>query len=114
MTHDDHDHDHEHDSTEAPSEIELRVKALESLLVEKGLVDPAALDELVDTLQREQDPVRPVVIVTVGVTTDADPVALQAIAAATGGTSYIAEDPRDIPEVFVKALNSRTQRIGGE
>ncbi|MCC8929234.1 VWA domain-containing protein [Rhodococcus sp. I2R] len=73
-----------------------------------------SLDELVDTLQREQDPVRPVVIVTVGVTTDADPVALQAIAAATGGTSYIAEDPRDIPEVFVKALNSRTQRIGGE
>ena len=40
----DHDHDHDHDATEAPSEIELRVKALESLLVEKGLVDSAALD----------------------------------------------------------------------
>ena len=49
MTHDDHDHDH--DSTEAPSDIELRVKALESLLVDKGLVDPAALDELVDTYE---------------------------------------------------------------
>lgn len=73
-----------------------------------------SLDQLIDTLAREQDPVRPVVIVTVGITTDADPVALQKIAAATGGTSYIAEDPRDIPEVFVQALNSRTQRIGGE
>nr|HIA89285.1 nitrile hydratase subunit alpha [Gammaproteobacteria bacterium] len=56
MTHDDHDHDHEHDSTEAPSEIELRVKALESLLVEKGLVDPAALDELVDTYEHQVGP----------------------------------------------------------
>ncbi|MDJ0393889.1 substrate-binding domain-containing protein [Rhodococcus sp. G-MC3] len=73
-----------------------------------------SLDQLIDTLQREQDPVRPVVIVTVGITTDADPVALQRISAATGGTSYVAEDPRDIPDVFVKALNSRTQRIGGQ
>jgi len=39
-------HDHNHDHTEPPSEIALRVKALESLLTEKGLVDPAALDEL--------------------------------------------------------------------
>ena len=58
MTHDDHDHDHDHDhdSTEAPSEIELRVKALESLLVEKGLVDSAALDELVDTYEHQVGP----------------------------------------------------------
>ena len=52
MTHDDHDHD----STEAPSDIELRVKALESLLVDKGLVDPAALDELVDTYEHRVGP----------------------------------------------------------
>jgi nitrile hydratase len=54
MTHDDHGHDH--DSTEAPSDIELRVKALESLLVDKGLVDPAALDELVDTYEHRVGP----------------------------------------------------------
>ena len=35
-----HDHDHGHGSRF--SEVELRVKALESLLVDKGLVDPAA------------------------------------------------------------------------
>ena len=72
------------------------------------------LDQLLDTLQKEQDPVRPIVIITVGVTSDADPVALQQISAVTGGTSYVAEDPRDIPDVFVKALNSRTERLAGE
>ena len=34
----------------------LRVKALESLLVEKGLVDPAALDELIDTYETKVGP----------------------------------------------------------
>lgn len=73
-----------------------------------------SLDQLLSTMQKEQDPVRPVVIITIGVTSDADPVALQQISAATGGTSYVAEDPRDIPDVFVKAMNSRTDRLGGE
>jgi nitrile hydratase subunit alpha len=39
-------HDHEHQAV--PSDLALRVKALESLLVEKGLVDRAALDTLID------------------------------------------------------------------
>jgi hypothetical protein len=45
---------HEHDDPHAPSlrETELRVRALESLLVEKGLVDPGAFDELIDTYER--------------------------------------------------------------
>jgi nitrile hydratase len=38
------------------SETELRVRALESLLVEKGLVDPAALDELIDTYETRVGP----------------------------------------------------------
>jgi len=49
-------HDHSHDHTEPPSEIELRVKALESLLVDKGLVDPAALDALIDTYEHKVGP----------------------------------------------------------
>ncbi|WP_434115595.1 nitrile hydratase subunit alpha [Paraburkholderia caffeinilytica] len=49
-------HDHNHDHTEPPSEIALRVKALESLLTEKGLVDPAALDELIDTYEHRIGP----------------------------------------------------------
>jgi nitrile hydratase len=49
-----HDHDHEHQ--EVPSDLTLRVKALESLLVEKGLVDPAALDALIDTYEHKVGP----------------------------------------------------------
>src|SRR5688572_6680581 len=50
----DHHHDHEHQAV--PSDLTLRVKALESLLVEKGLVDPAALDALVDTFEHKVGP----------------------------------------------------------
>jgi len=51
-----HDHDHEHDHQAVPSDPALRVKALESLLVEKGLVDPAALDALIDTYENKIGP----------------------------------------------------------
>ncbi len=47
-------HDHEHQAV--PSDPALRVKALESLLVEKGLVDPAALDALIDTYEHKVGP----------------------------------------------------------
>ncbi|PYS29988.1 MAG: nitrile hydratase subunit alpha [Acidobacteria bacterium] len=46
--------DHNHQTL--PSDLTLRVKALESLLVEKGLVDPAALDALVDTYEHKIGP----------------------------------------------------------
>ena len=54
----DHDHDHKHDHAgqDVPSATALRVKALESLLVEKGLVDPAALDALIDTYESKIGP----------------------------------------------------------
>ena len=48
-----HDHDHEHPRL---SELQLRVRALESLLVEKGLVDPAALDEFIDIYETKVGP----------------------------------------------------------
>jgi nitrile hydratase subunit alpha len=47
-------HDHEHQAV--PSDLTLRVKALESLLVEKGLVDRAALDTLIDTYEHKIGP----------------------------------------------------------
>ena len=53
MAHDHHDHDH---GQEPPSELTLRVKALESLLVEKGYVDPAALDAIVETYETQVGP----------------------------------------------------------
>ena len=49
MPHDGHHHDHDHEGSEL-SPLALRVKALESLLVEKGYVDPKALDVLIERL----------------------------------------------------------------
>ena len=50
----DHDHDHDHDNH--LSEMVLRVKALETLLVAKGLVDPAALDAMIDAYESKIGP----------------------------------------------------------
>ena len=49
-------HAQEQDHTDVPSDPALRVKALESLLVEKGLVDSTALDVLVDTYENRVGP----------------------------------------------------------
>jgi nitrile hydratase subunit alpha len=51
-----HEPEHEHEHGSRFSETELRVKALESLLVDKGLVDPAALDALIDTYETKVGP----------------------------------------------------------
>jgi nitrile hydratase len=51
-----HGHDHDHDHQVVPSDPALRTKALESLLTEKGLVDPKALDALIDTYQHKVGP----------------------------------------------------------
>lgn len=64
MSHDDHDHDHhdhhhdhehDHDHSEL-SDVALRVRALESVLAQKGLIDPAALDVIVDTYETKVGP----------------------------------------------------------
>jgi nitrile hydratase len=49
-------HDHDHDHQDAPSDPALRAKALESLMVAKGLVDRAALDALIDTYEHKVGP----------------------------------------------------------
>ena len=53
----DHDHDnHNHDDGSSLSPTALRVKALESLLIEKGYVDPDALDVIVETYETKIGP----------------------------------------------------------
>jgi len=57
MTHDQHDHDHDHDHDHSElDDTELRVRALETVLTEKGYVDPAALDLLIDTYKTRIGP----------------------------------------------------------
>lgn len=47
---------HRHKDKRAATEVEIRVEAIETLLVEKGLVDPQALDELVDVYENRVGP----------------------------------------------------------
>ena len=55
--HDDVGDAQEHRPHDAPlADVELRIRALESLLLEKGLVDPAALDALIDTYETKVGP----------------------------------------------------------
>ncbi len=50
-----HGHDHDHEGSEL-SDVELRVRALESVMVEKGYVEPAALDLLIETYETKVGP----------------------------------------------------------
>ncbi len=54
--HHDQEHDHDHDHQVVPADIALRVKAIESLLVDKGLVDRSALDLIVDAFETKIGP----------------------------------------------------------
>ena len=55
MPHDHHEHEHDLEHSEL-DENELRVRALESVLTEKGYIDPAALDVLIDTYKTRIGP----------------------------------------------------------
>ena len=51
MAHDHHDHDHHHDNELDP--MAARVRALETILTQKGLIDPAAIDAIVETYETQ-------------------------------------------------------------
>jgi nitrile hydratase subunit alpha len=52
----DHGHGHDHHHDNHYSDMQARVKALETVLAEKGLIDPAAIDAIVDTYQTKVGP----------------------------------------------------------
>jgi nitrile hydratase len=51
---DDHEHHHEHGSE--PSETQLRVRALETVLTEKGYIEPAAIDAIIEAYETKIGP----------------------------------------------------------
>ena len=59
-THDHHDHhhehDHDHDHGSELSEMQLRVRALETVLTEKGYIDPAAIDRIIEAYETKIGP----------------------------------------------------------
>jgi Mg-chelatase subunit ChlD len=71
--------------------------------------DPGSipLEQLVRRLRELRDPQRPVRIVGIAISSDADLGALQQMAAATGGQAYLAAEPTDILGVFARAVLSR-------
>jgi nitrile hydratase len=52
----DNHHGHDHDHGSELSEMQLRVRALETILTEKGYVDPAALDQIVEACETKIGP----------------------------------------------------------
>ena len=55
MAHDHDDHDHDSHGSEL-SEMQLRVRALETVLAEKGYIDPAALDAIIEAYETKVGP----------------------------------------------------------
>jgi nitrile hydratase alpha subunit len=55
--HDDHDHDHDHDDhSDIPPDVALRARALQSLLVEKGLIKQEDIDRIIESLEHRVGP----------------------------------------------------------
>lgn len=73
--------------------------------------DSLSLEEVTSDLQQEQDPERPVVIVALGISPDADAEALTALAESTGGSYHPATTPEELQAAFVEAL-SPTDPVG--
>ena len=76
--------------------------------------DPGSitLTELLAELKELEDPARPVLILTIGISEDADTNALRQIAQATGGTTYVAKTAADIKQVFTNAIAARVEAAG--
>jgi hypothetical protein len=72
-------------------------------------VDPdgISLNTLVAQLKREQDPDRPIQVIAIGIGTAVNEKELNRITKAAGGGTFIARDPADIGEIFVKAIALR-------
>jgi len=69
-----------------------------------------SLEGLLSTLAAEQDPTRPVPVISLAFGPDTDVDALSQISRATGGATYESRDPRQIGEIFLDAVGQRLCR----
>jgi hypothetical protein len=65
------------------------------------------LDQLVTELKTIRDPQRPVEVVALGIGDQVSQAELQTITDTTGGGTFLAPDPNQIGEIFLKALSLR-------
>jgi Ca-activated chloride channel homolog len=68
------------------------------------------LSELLTLLRAENDPQRPVPLITIAYGEQGPVSALRAMSAATGGATYVAKDPRQVRQVFLEAIQQRACR----
>lgn len=61
-------------------------------------------EDLISTIQAEQDPANPVFIIMIGISEDADMNALTTIAQSVGGEAHMASSPTDVQRIFAEAL----------
>jgi len=83
------------------------------LLLTDGMNDDnnsITLDQLLGTLTAEQDPSKPVPVIAIAFGPDSDVASLQQISKATGGATYLSQDPRQIGEIFLDAVGQRLCR----
>jgi Mg-chelatase subunit ChlD len=66
-----------------------------------------SLESLVNQLKSLRDPAKPVKVIIIGISDDADTGELDQIAAATGGQNYLVKDPNEILGVLASALLNR-------
>ena len=88
-----------------------RVNAV--LLLTDGMNDDnnsITLDQLLSSLTAEQDPSKPVPVIAIAFGPDSDVASLQQISKATGGATYLSQDPRQIGEIFLDAVGQRLCR----
>lgn len=79
------------------------------LLTDGANDDPGSISEetLIRRLEALVDPLRPVRIIGIGISADADLAALERIAAATGGRAHRADTPEDVLRVFSEEIAAR-------
>ena len=83
------------------------------LILSDGMNDDAngiSLQALISTLAAEQDPAKPVPVIAIAFGPDSDVAAMTEISEATGGATYVAQDPRDVGEIFLDAVGQRLCR----
>jgi len=88
-----------------------RVNAV--LILTDGMNDDnnsITMDQLLSTLAAEQDPAKPVPVISIAFGPDSDVASLQQISRATGGATYLSQDPRQIGEIFLDAVGQRLCR----
>lgn len=89
-----------------PGELNAVILLSDGAQQTDGEGEQRSTEDLVSRLEQDQDPSRPVYIVALGISEEADDAALRAIAGATGGSYHRITDAQELQEAFLEALST--------